>query len=92
MVVEDGTLTIRAGQQVAEHDSDSTGDRARELRRAYVDAHGTVRTNVHFSSPSQAAAFATGHSCNGWAQWKMADGQPIDVFRARQNSLPQSLH
>ena len=29
-----------------------------------------VRADVHFSSPSQAAAFATGHSYNGWAQWK----------------------
>lgn len=91
MVVEDGTLTIRAGQQVAEHDSDSVGDHARELRRANVAADGTVRANAHFSSPSQAAAFATGHSCNGWAQWETQDGRSIDVFRTRQNSSPQSL-
>lgn len=91
MVVEDDMLTIRAGQRVAEHDSDSIGDRARELRRSNVAADGTVRTDVHFSSPSQAAAFSTGHACNGWAQWKTADGRAIDVFRTRQNSLPQSL-
>ena len=40
------------------------------LRRANVAADDTVRADVHFSSPSQAAAFATDHSCNGWAQWK----------------------
>ena len=57
MVVEDGALTIRAGQRVAEHDSDRADDRARELRRATVAADGTVRANVHFSAPSQAAAF-----------------------------------
>lgn len=52
---------------------------------------GTVRADVHFSSPSQAGAFATGHSCNGWAQWKTQDGQAIDVFRFHQNSSSQSL-
>lgn len=57
MVVENGALTIRAGQRVAEHDSDRADDRARELRRATVAADGTVRANVHFSAPSQAAAF-----------------------------------
>lgn len=57
MVVEDGALTICAGQRVAEHDSDRADDRARELRRATVAADGTVRANVHFSAPSQAAAF-----------------------------------
>ena len=83
MVVEDGTLTIHAGQRVAEHDNDNVGDRTRELRRSNVDNNGTVRADVHFSSPSQAGEFATGHSCNGWAQWKTEDGQPIDIFRAR---------
>lgn len=52
---------------------------------------GTVRADVHFSSPSQAGAFATGYSCNGWAQWKTQDGQAIDIFRFHQNSSSQSL-
>ena len=82
MVVEDGALTIRAGQHVAEHESDSIGDRVRELRHRNVGADGTVRADMRFSSPSQAGAFATGHSCNGWAQWKTQDGQSIDIFRS----------
>lgn len=82
MVVEDGALTIRAGQHVAEHESDSIGDRVRELRHRNVGADGTVRADMRFSSPSQAGAFATGHPCNGWAQWKTQDGQSIDIFRS----------
>ena len=42
MVVENGTLTIRAGQRVSEHDSDSIGDHIRELRHNNVGADGTV--------------------------------------------------
>lgn len=91
MGVEDDMLTIRAGQRVAANDSTSIDKGARELRRSNVAADGTVRADVHFSSPSQAAAFSTGHACNGWAQWKTADGQAIDAFRTRQNSSPQSL-
>lgn len=81
-VVENGALTICAGQHVAEHESDSIGDRVRELRHRNVGADGTVRADMHFSSPSQAGAFATGHSCNGWAQWKTQDGRSIDAFRS----------
>lgn len=83
MVVEDGALTIRAGQHVAANDSTNIDKGVRELRRSNVGTDGTVRADVHFSSPSQAAAFSTGHACNGWAQWKTADGQAIDVFRTR---------
>lgn len=90
MVVEDGMLTIRAGQHVAEHDSDSAGSRVCELRHANVSAGGTVRADVRFSSPSQAGAFATGRSSNGWLEWKTADGQSINIFRAHQNSSSQS--
>ena len=91
MVVEDGALTIHAGQHVAANDSTNIDKGVRELRRSNVGTDDTVRADVHFSSPSQAAAFSTGHACNGWAQWKTADGQAIDVFRTRQNSSPKSL-
>ncbi|PKU97334.1 DUF4357 domain-containing protein [Bifidobacterium pseudolongum] len=90
MVVEDGILTIRAGQRVAEYDNDNTSVRVRELRRSNVDVDGTVRADVCFSSPSQAGAFATGRSSNGWLEWKAADGQSINIFRAHQNSSSQS--
>lgn len=90
MVVEDGILTIRAGQRVAEYDNDNTSVRVRELRRSNVDVDGIVCADVRFSSPSQAGAFATGRSSNGWWEWKTADGQSINIFRAHQNSSSQS--
>lgn len=82
MTVEDGALTIRAGQRVAVDDSDSIGDHVRALRHDNIDPHGVVLNDVRFSSPSQAGAFATGHASNGWAQWKTKEGNPIDQFRA----------
>lgn len=83
MVVEDGMLTIHAGQYVAEHDNDHVTARIRELRRINVGDNGIVLTDVYFNSPSQAGEFATGRTCNGWTEWKTEDGQPIDIFRAR---------
>lgn len=85
MTVEDGTLTIRAGQHVAVDDSDSIDKTVRALRHDNIDPHGVVLNDVRFSSPSQAAAFATGHASNGWTQWKTKDGNPIDQFRTHDD-------
>lgn len=85
MTVEDGALTIRAGQHVAGNDSPSLDKTARALRRDNIDVHGVVRNDVRFSSPSQAAAFVTGSSSNGWTQWKTKDGKPIAQFRAHDD-------
>lgn len=85
MTVEDGTLTIRAGQHVAVDDSDSIDKTVRALRRDNIDSHGVVLNDVRFSSPSQAAAFVTGHASNGWTQWKTKDGNPIDQFRTHDD-------
>lgn len=85
MTVEDGALTIRAGQHIAVDDSPSIDKAMRALRRDNIDLHGVVLNDVRFSSPSQAAAFVTGHANDGWTQWKTKDGTPIDQFRAHDD-------
>lgn len=85
MAVEDGALTIRAGQHVAADDSDSIDKTVRALRHDNIDPHGVVLNNVRFSSPSQATAFVTGHASNGWTQWKTKGGNPIDQFRTHDD-------
>lgn len=81
MMIEDGTITIPTGQHVSENEGQSITDHVRTLRRENVGQLGIVNKDMRFSSPSQAAEFAIGHSCNGWVQWKTEDGQSINIFR-----------
>ncbi len=36
-----------------------------------------LQEDVLFTSPSSAAEFVTGKSCNGWVSWKTKDGKTL---------------
>lgn len=79
--VEDGELSIQAGQQVSTSTGKGLPESVRELRDRYVDGQGVVVGDVCFDSPSAAGSFVTGGSCNGWEAWKGEDGHSIDRYR-----------
>ena len=81
MQVEDGELTIQASQHVAVSTSKGLPESVRQLRDQYTDNMGVVLEDVRFDSPSAAASFVTGGSCNGWETWKTADGGSISRYR-----------
>ena len=46
--------------------------------------HPILESDKTFSSPSTAAAFCLGCSCNGWTIWTDKDGQTLDtVYRSQ---------
>ena len=81
MRVEDGELSIQAGQHVSTSTGKGLPAAVRELRDRYVDIHGLVLEDVRFDSPSAAGSFVTGGSCNGWEAWKGEDGRSIGTYR-----------
>ena len=81
MQVEDGELTIQAGQHVATSESTGLPESASQLRDKYTDDTGLVLEDVRFDSPSSAGSFVTGGSCNGWEAWKTTDGRSVRVYR-----------
>lgn len=81
MQVEDGELTIQAGQHVATAVSMGLPESVRQLRDQYTDNMGVVLEDVRFDSPSSAGSFVTGGSCNGWEAWKTADGRTLSMYR-----------
>lgn len=81
MRVEDGELTIQAGQHVAVSTSKGLPESVRQLRDQHTDDTGLVLEDVRFDSPSSAGCFVTGGSCNGWEAWKDVAGRSISRYR-----------
>lgn len=51
-----------------------------------------MKSDESFDSPSAAAEFCIGRSCNGWLEWKDKDGKSLDsVYRKQlvRLNLPQ---
>ncbi|ADB10324.1 Methionine sulfoxide reductase A [Bifidobacterium dentium Bd1] len=44
--------------------------------------NGDVIRDVPFGSPSAAAGFVLGSSCNGWEKWRTSDGKTLKEARA----------
>ena len=42
-----------------------------------------LQQDVIFSTPSAAARFVSGVSCDGWWDWKLSDGRPVDIYRKK---------
>ena len=54
-------------------DTISPGNRKKREECKVID--NILQEDVLFTSPSSAAEFVTGKSCNGWVSWKTKDGK-----------------
>lgn len=78
---DDGFIVLK-GSTIALTETSSCPSAAAAIRKdgRYVD-EGTVIRDVVFESPSAAAGFVLGSSCNGWEKWKTHDGKLIKELR-----------
>lgn len=75
--VADGFVVLK-GSQMELNDSESIPPGIKEARqKAKVDENGILLENVHFKSPSYAAAFIVGGHVNGLTSWKNAEGRTL---------------
>ena len=56
-------------------DTISSGNRKKREECRTID--NILQEDVLFTSPSSAAEFVTGKSCNGWVSWKTKDGKTL---------------
>ena len=77
---ETNALVVRSGSLVSNDILRSTTFRGAKsierMRNAHVN-NRVVQDDVLFSSPSTAANFVTGRSCNGMIMWKAENGKSI---------------
>ncbi|MCL1880994.1 MAG: GIY-YIG nuclease family protein [Oscillospiraceae bacterium] len=75
--VTDGFVVLK-GSQVELNNSESIPPGIKEARqKSKVDENGILLEDVHFKSPSYAAAFVVGGHANGLTSWKTSEGKTL---------------
>lgn len=81
MRVQDGVFTVLRGSDCA---PESEGWMPESRRAAQIE-NNKLMENVDCNSPSTAGWIVLGKANNGWMVWKNSVGEPIDVYRNRQD-------
>ncbi len=84
MRAEDGVFIVAKGTAAMPEERPGLSPHIKKMRDEYLDSRGIVLRDATFASPSAAASFILGGSCNGWVNWKTEDGRPIDVYRRHE--------
>jgi hypothetical protein len=87
--LEDRRLTVLKGSLAHSEPTPTCSESIVALHRSLVDdgilefddAHYVFTRDHTFGSPSTAAAIVTLRSSNGWEQWRLQDGRPLDAAR-----------
>lgn len=78
--IDTKNLTVLKGSQISSNISTSPRfngkKRIGKIREGLIK-DGVLQENITFKSPSTAANFVTGTSCNGLITWKDKDGRKI---------------
>lgn len=82
-------FTVLKGSIIAKGNtkSFSWAEKRNKLIKDYVvqkNGNLVMESDITFSSPSTAADFCLGRSCNGWTIWKDKEGQTLDAVYRKQ--------
>ena len=79
LAIEANRYIVLKGSKIAPSsgadDTISSGNRKK--REECKIENNILKEDVLFNSPSSAAEFVTGKSCNGWVSWKTKDGKTL---------------
>ena len=81
MRVEDGLFIVEKGSICAP----TKAVWIPEARKSAIIKDNILQEDVECNSPSTAGWIALGGANNGWAIWKNADEQPIDIYRSEKS-------
>jgi hypothetical protein len=82
MRIEDGLFIVEKGSICAP----VKGDWMPEVRKNAVIKNNILQKDVECNSPSTAGWIALGSSNNGWVLWKDEEGQPVDIYRKKEDA------
>ena len=75
----EGFVVLKGSKIAPYSDTENTiSNGIHKIREEYQNEQNILQQDVLFNSPSSAADFVTGKSCNGWVEWKNADGIPLN--------------
>lgn len=80
-IVENGRFRVMKGSICAP----ARKGFASEIRKNARIQNNVLLEDVIADTPSSAGNIVLGRSNNGWAEWKDKNGQPIDIYRKKEN-------
>ena len=87
-VVDNGRWTLIKGSILGITEDVGVSQKAKAVRATMpIDSNGKLLEDYELGecSPSHAGAIVMNQSNNGWSDWKTADGQPVDIYRQKEN-------
>ncbi len=81
MEVRDGKFILKAGSDVAQEAGIGMAPIVEIMRNNTPIENGKLIEDIPMNSPSACGEFIIGASCNGWTNWRIKDGQAIDMYR-----------
>lgn len=81
MLVSNGKFILKAGSEITPDEGTGLAPNVQAMRNEARIEEGILMEDVTTNSPSACGEFITGAACNGWTNWKLADGRPIDIYR-----------
>ena len=85
MKMTDGKMVVQKGA-VLSNANNITVANWRAVRESLKTNGNTTAEDFEVTSPSMAATIVLGYNCNGWAVWKNAKGEYINIYR-RENDV-----
>ena len=83
VVVKGEYWVVQPGSIISPIDGQGLSSSLRNTRKSANIKDNVLQEEVTFTSPSLAAGFVTGHSTDGWENWRDKDGDLIDEYRQK---------
>lgn len=90
LVVSGGKLILQKGAiccPIIQNPNDTALAGTTVRRSSVLIKNNVLQEHIEFSSVSTAAQFVTYSTENGWVVWKNAEGQPIDIYRQKEEDM-----
>ena len=82
--VDGGKWIVQPGSVICPlYAGDYVKDEIGHVRESVRIVDDILKDECSFDSPSAAATFCVGWHCNGWWDWKLSDGRPVDIYRKK---------
>lgn len=88
-VITNGRWTLKRGSILGMTEDMGVSQKAKAARALLsLDKNGKLLEDVELGecSPSHAGCVVMNSSDNGWTDWKNSKGQPVDIYRQKENS------
>ena len=88
-IIKNGNWTLLKGSILAINENAGGAKKAKTFRASLdIDENGKLLEDIALGecTPSFASSVVMNQGTNGWIEWKNKDGQPLEIYRKKENN------